>query len=165
MQIPFNPAKQIQLAKNAAAAYKKTIARLKKSKPKDLDNIAKKCHDTVFESINCLDCANCCKSISPMITDKDIARIAKHLKMRPSVLTEKYLHLDNENDYVFNESPCPFLGSDNYCSIYQARPKACAEYPHTDRKHFVQILDLTLKNTFVCPAAYKVVEMLKEEYK
>ena len=162
---PFNPVKQLQLAKKVELESKKAMARLKKNKPKDLDSIAKESHDFVFESINCLECANCCKTISPMITDKDIARIAKHLKIRPSVFTEKYLHLDNENDYVFNETPCPFLGSDNYCSIYEARPKACAEYPHTDRKHFIQILDLTLKNSYVCPAAYEVVEMLKGKYK
>jgi len=100
-----------------------------------------------------------------MITDKDIDRIARFLKLRPSVFTERYLHIDDEGDYVFNTSPCPFLDSDNYCKIYVVRPKACAEYPHTDRKRFVQILGITLKNTFICPAVYEVVERLKEYYK
>lgn len=164
MQVPFDPLKQIQQAKNSEASNKKIIAQLKKSKPKNLDSIVSEFHDTVFATIDCLNCANCCKTISPMITDKDIPRIAKYLKIRPSVFTEKYIHLDHEHDYVFNESPCPFLGSDNYCSIYEARPKACAEYPHTDRRHFIQLLDLTLKNTFVCPAAYDVLEILKKNY-
>lgn len=154
-----------EAAKQQEKENKKFITKLKKTKPSDLDKSASAAHNEVFKKINCLKCANCCKSISPMITDKDIARIAKYLKMRPALFTEKYLHLDHEHDYVFNESPCPFLGYDNYCSIYDARPKACAEYPHTDRRHFIQILDLTLKNTFVCPAAFEVVEMLKDHYK
>ena len=154
-----------QSAKLAEKGSKKLLARLKKNTPNNLDIKVKEYHEKVFMDIDCLDCANCCKSISPMITDKDIERIAKYLKLRPSVLTEKYLHLDEDGDYVFNSQPCPFLGSDNYCKVYDVRPKACSEYPHTDRKRFVQILDLTLKNTFICPAAYEVVEKLKENYK
>lgn len=154
-----------QSAKNAEADNRKFFARLKKNTPNDLDITVKDFHEEVFKHINCLDCANCCKSISPMITDKDIERMAKFLRVRPSVLTEKYLHLDEDRDYVFNSSPCPFLDSDNYCKVYDVRPKACSEYPHTDRKRFVQILDVTLKNTFICPAAFEVVEKLKENYR
>jgi Fe-S-cluster containining protein len=154
-----------QSARHAEAGNRKLFARLKKNTPNDLDVVVKDLHEEVFLNINCLDCTNCCKSISPMITDKDIDRIARFLKLRPSVFTERYLHIDDEGDYVFNTSPCPFLDSDNYCKIYVVRPKACAEYPHTDRKRFVQILGITLKNTFICPAVYEVVERLKEYYK
>jgi uncharacterized protein len=145
------------------AENKKFINRLKKTRPNKLDEITHLLHKDAFNNISCLDCANCCSSISPMITDNDIARIAKFLKMKPSVLMEKHLHLDNDQDYVFNITPCPFLMKDNFCSIYNARPKACREYPHTDRKHFYQILDLTLKNTFICPAVFEIVENLKRE--
>ncbi|MEL7427036.1 MAG: YkgJ family cysteine cluster protein, partial [Bacteroidota bacterium] len=64
--------------------------------------------------------------------------------------------------YVLNTAPCPFLGDDNYCSIYSVRPRACREYPHTDRKNFHQILNLTLKNTAVCPATFRIVQRLKQ---
>ncbi|MGD0710784.1 MAG: YkgJ family cysteine cluster protein [Bacteroidales bacterium] len=154
-----------QSAKLAEKGSKKLFAHLKKNTPNDLDIKAKEFHEKAFLDIDCLDCANCCKNISPMITDKDIERIAKFLKIRPSAFTEKYLHMDEDNDYVFNSSPCPFLDNDNYCKVYDVRPKACSEYPHTNRKRFVQILGITLKNTFICPAAYEVVEKLKEKYK
>ncbi|MCI4667661.1 MAG: YkgJ family cysteine cluster protein [Bacteroidia bacterium] len=137
--------------------------KLRKKKPKKLDVLVADIHDEVFEEIDCLECANCCKTTSPLFLDKDIDRIARHLGMKPSDFVEQYLHIDEDNDYVLNVAPCPFLGPDNYCSIYEARPKACREYPHTNRKKFVQILNLTLKNTEICPAAYKVVEQLKEE--
>lgn len=154
-----------QFAKRSEKGSKKFFSRLKNNSPRNLDSVVSDIHEEVFQKVDCLECANCCKSISPVITDKDIERIAKFLKIRPSVFTEKHLHLDEENDYVFNSTPCPFLDQSNYCGIYDARPKACSEYPHTDRKHFIQILDLTLKNTFVCPAAYEVVEKLKNKFR
>lgn len=140
---------------------KKLINRLKKVK-RGIDSQVHDFHGEVFEKIDCLDCANCCKSISPIITDRDIDRIAKHLKMKPSAFVEEYLYLDEEQDYVYKQTPCPFLDAENYCIIYSVRPKACAEYPHTDRKKFTQILDLSLKNTRVCPAVFEVFEKLKK---
>jgi Fe-S-cluster containining protein len=137
------------------------FAKLKKKKPKNLDSIVQELHHEVFEEVDCLKCANCCKSISPTLYEKDIERLAKHLKIKPSQLVDDYLQIDEENDYVFRKQPCPFLLPDNYCIVYESRPKACREYPHTDRKRFYQILDLTLKNTEVCPAAFDVVERLK----
>jgi Fe-S-cluster containining protein len=148
-------------AKNAELANKKLFARLKKTKPRDLDTVMQKLHEEVFETVDCLVCANCCKTTSPIFYQKDIERLAKHFRLTPSKFIEKYLHIDEDNDYVLNFSPCAFLGADNYCSVYEHRPNACREYPHTDRKRFHQILDLTLKNTEVCPAVYQIVEKLK----
>ncbi len=141
------------------------LAKLKKKKPKDLDVVVANLHFEVFDYTDCLECANCCKSISPVVKDRDIDRIAKHLKISPSEMTKQYLELDRDDDYVFRETPCPFLMPDNYCMIYDVRPRACREYPHTDRKRFYQINTLTWKNTFVCPAVFDVVEKLKDIYK
>jgi Fe-S-cluster containining protein len=140
------------------------LKKLKRKKPKDLDERFLFWHNKVFSEIDCLDCANCCKSISPVINDKDIQRIAAYLRMKPSIFVENYLHLDDEEDYVFNNTPCPFLMPDNYCSIYEQRPKACREYPHTDRRRMYQLLDLCLKNTEVCPAVYHILLKLRSEY-
>ena len=156
--------KSIRLAQDHFKENKKLIQNLKKKKPKDLDQVTSELHDEVFTRIDCLDCANCCKSISPIITDKDIQRIARHLKMKPSAFVDTYLNLDHEHDYVFRSQPCPFLGPDHYCNLYSVRPKACAEYPHTDRKKFVQLLNLSLKNTSICPAVTEVFIGLKKHY-
>ncbi len=150
-------------AKVERKSNKKLVARLKKMKPKEVDLLVHPLHDEAFEKIDCLECANCCSNISPIITDRDIERLAKYFRIKPADFVEKYLHLDHENDYVFNNTPCPFLGEDNYCSVYDLRPKACAEYPHTDRVKFQQILDLSHKNTSVCPAVVDVFENLKIE--
>jgi uncharacterized protein len=152
------------LAKKKENENRKFLSRLKVRVPKDLDVTVHQLHDDVFSGINCLACANCCKNLGPRITEKDIERIAKFLKLKKELFVKTYLQIDEDKDYVFQSMPCPFLKSDNSCSIYDIRPKACAEYPHTDRRKFHQLFNLTLKNTFTCPAAYEIIEGLKENY-
>lgn len=137
--------------------------KLKLKKPKNLDAVFHEAHDAVFAETDCLDCANCCKTTSPIFYQKDIERAAKAMRLKPGTFIEKYLRLDEDNDFVLQTAPCPFLGSENYCSIYENRPTACREYPHTDRKKMVQILDLTFKNTLVCPAVLKITERVKKK--
>src|SRR6056297_952933 len=161
----FNYLSIIELKSRALDLFQENkifFARLKKKKPKNLDKIVQKLHHEVFQEIDCLDCANCCKSISPTLYNKDIDRLAKQLKIKPSQFVEEYLYLDDEGDYVFKQTPCPFLLSDNYCVVYESRPKACREYPHTDRSRFYQILNLTLKNSLICPAVFEIIEILKK---
>ena len=136
--------------------YKKNKKRLGK-----MDTIVQQLHDEVSEKIDCLTCANCCRTLGPAIYDKDIERMAKALRIKPSEVVSSYLRIDEDGDYVFKSMPCPFLGPDNLCDIYDVRPKACAAFPHTDRKKIYQINHLTIKNTLFCPAAYLFVEKLK----
>lgn len=142
-------------------ANRKLVSRLRDRPPKDLDYRFHQLHEEAFRDIDCLECANCCKTTSPIFRDIDIDRLSRHLGMRPAELVERYLHLDAEGDYVLNVAPCPFLGPDNYCSVYEARPRACREYPHTDRKNMLAILPLTLRNTLVCPAVAQIVRRLR----
>ena len=152
----------LNLAESRKKENKKLLQRLKKLRTKELDSLINELHEQAFEVIDCLECANCCSSISPAIKDNDIQKIAKSLKIKPSAVVEKYMSLDDEQDYVMNCSPCPFLMQDNYCEIYDSRPLACKGYPHTDRNKMAQILDLTLKNTLVCPAVCFIFEELKK---
>lgn len=150
--------KAATLKKENRAFYDK----LKRLKPKQLDEKFHRLHDDVFEETDCLACANCCKTTSPIFYSRDVERLAKHLRMKPGDLIDKYLRIDEDQDYVLRQAPCPFLGDDNYCSVYEARPNACREYPHTDRKRMEQILDLTYRNTLVCPAVLEITERLKK---
>ncbi len=152
------------LAAKAAPSTKKLFKSLKKRKPKNLDDVVHNAHAEVFEEIDCLSCANCCKTLGPRLSDSDIKRMAKYLKIKPAKFIDEYLRVDEDNDFVFSSMPCPFLMPDNYCMVYEVRPKACREYPHTDRKRFYQILDLTQKNVETCPAVYEVVERIKAEF-
>ena len=93
----------------------------------------------------------------------DIERISKHLRQKPQQFIATYLKIDEENDYVLQNVPCTFLDAENKCFIYDVRPKACREFPHTDRKKFQQIADLTLQNVAICPAAFDIVEEMKRK--
>jgi len=151
-----------QRAKDTHNENKKFFAKLKKKPPKQLDAVMQELHDEEFERTDCLQCANCCKTTGPLFTDKDVDRISKHFRMKAQTFIEMYLRVDEENDYVLQGVPCTFLGADNYCSIYDVRPKACREFPHTNRKKFQQITNLTLKNVAICPAAFNIVEAMKK---
>lgn len=137
--------------------HKKFFTKLRKINPRLLDSLFHENHDEVFEKIDCLQCANCCKTTSPMFFDKDIDRLAKYLKMKSVDFINQYLTIDEDDFYVLKSSPCPFLADDNYCSVYDARPNACKEYPHTNRKKMFQILDITHTNMGVCPAVNDIV--------
>ena len=152
------------LAGQVKKENQKFFKRLKARPPKDLDPVTHDLHEEVFAEIDCLECANCCKTTGPLLTDKDIERLSAHERMKPGEFTERFLRLDEDGDYVFKTMPCRYLGKDNYCSIYDIRPKACREYPHTDRRKQYQILDITRKNVAVCPAVYRIVERLKVHY-
>ncbi len=117
-------------------------------------------HEEAFEKIECLECANCCKKYSPRFKTPDIKRISKLLKMKEGDFIETYLRLDNDGDYVVRSAPCPFLGDNNYCTIYDNRPSDCHRFPYTDEDVFLKRQQLTLKNSTFCPIVYYVLEKL-----
>ena len=137
---------------------KKAVVKLRSKK--NLDELFRKEHDIAFKKRNCLDCANCCKTTSPIFRDADVKRISKHLRLKESKFIETYLKMDEDNDLVLTSSPCPFLAIDNTCGIYEHRPLACREYPHTNRKNMYQILELTAVNSQICPAVAEIIEKL-----
>ena len=139
------------------AYFKKNKKRLEK-----MDLQVQALHDEIMERTDCLSCGNCCRSLGPRLTDKDVERMAKSLRMKSVDFIRQYLKIDEDKDMVFKSMPCPFLGEDNYCAVYEDRPKACREYPHTDRRRFYQIYNLTIKNAETCPVAFEVLEKLKK---
>ena len=154
-----------QEAKDKYKENKKFFYKLRQKTPKNLDLTMQELHNAEFERTDCLTCANCCKTTGPFLTDKDVFRISKHLRLKEQKFIEHYLTIDEDNDYVLNALPCTFLGADNECTIYDVRPKACKEFPHTDRKRFERIASLTLKNLEICPAAFNIVEEMKKRVK
>jgi Fe-S-cluster containining protein len=118
-------------------------------------------HEEAFAKVDCLECSACCKNYSPRFKTPDIKRISKHLRLKESVFIEAYLKLDEDGDYVVKQSPCPFLGGDNFCSIYEARPSDCSRFPYTDEDVFIKRQNITLKNSTFCPAVFHVLEKLK----
>lgn len=161
----IDPEKLNNKGRQIESENRKFYNRLKKRPPANIDEEVVDLDQQVFAGIDCLQCANCCKTISPVFKDRDIDRIAKHLRMRPGEFTASYLYLDDEGDFVLKSSPCPFLESDNKCSIYEVRPFACRSYPHTATLPLRKSWELVIKNSAVCPAVYEITELLKKKYR
>ena len=137
--------------------YKRLLQRADKNKVlKQLPEL----HEEAFSKIDCLKCANCCKNYSPRFKTPDIKRISRYLGMKEGDFIETYLALDTEGDYVVRSKPCPFLGADNYCGIYDARPSDCHRFPYTDEDVLLKRPVITLKNASFCPIVYYVLEKL-----
>ena len=136
---------------------KKLLKKITFKEKKRIDQIFEIEHQKEFQNRDCLKCANCCKTTSPIFRDTDIKRISSFLKIKEQELINDKLIIDYENDYVLKKSPCSFLNHDNTCSIYNVRPLACKEYPHTNRKKMHQIIDLTIKNSTICPAVSNII--------
>jgi hypothetical protein len=125
------------------------------------DEKSKITHEEVFSNTDCLSCANCCKTTPALIERSDIKRIAKFLGVSPKGFIRKYLIEDFNGEMVIQRVPCTFLNADNTCAIYEVRPNACREYPHTNQTGFNRRPKMNAKNTIVCPAAFEIVERLK----
>ncbi|MBI2730088.1 MAG: YkgJ family cysteine cluster protein [Sphingobacteriales bacterium] len=139
--------------------YKQMLQRADKNK---VLKLLPELNEEAFKKVDCLQCANCCKNYSPRFKTPDIKRIAKHLRMKEGDFIETYLYLDEEGDYVVRSKPCPFLGNDNYCSIYDVRPSDCERFPYTDEDVIIKRQQLTLKNSTFCPITYYVLEKLMD---
>jgi uncharacterized protein len=154
--------KQIYLkGKLQEQANKRLLRKLKQAKDQQVDSLIHQAHDMVFADLDCLKCANCCKTTSPVFTNRDVDRIASTLKMRPGKFMDEYLKTDEDGDLVLKSSPCIFLEADHTCRIYDQRPIACKSYPHTNRKKVKQLLGLTMKNSLICPAVQEILSKIE----
>ena len=144
--------------------FRRFLGKLQKQPPRGLDKMAEQLDTEVWKQTDCLTCANCCKTMTPTFTSKDIKRIAGHLEMSPAAFKEKWLYYDKKDkDWMNTQQPCQFLDlSSNLCSIYEVRPADCAGFPHLKKKKMVDYIHVHQQNVSYCPATYKMVELMME---
>jgi Fe-S-cluster containining protein len=144
-------------------SYRYFITRIESKPPANLDNLMEDAEKKVWQEINCLSCANCCKVMSPTYTTADIKRISAHLGMRPKDFKEKWLYREKKNnDWMNRSQPCQFLDlTTNMCSIYEVRPADCADFPHFHRRPSTDYFYIHKQNIEYCPATMLLVEKLK----
>ncbi|MFN9710453.1 MAG: YkgJ family cysteine cluster protein [Bacteroidota bacterium] len=145
--------------------YRYFLTRLETTKPKGLAAMVKEADQQVWKETDCLDCANCCKTMTPTFTNTDIKRIAAHLKMSPDAFKEKWLYKERSTgDWMNKKQPCQFLDlTTNKCSIYAVRPADCAGFPHHTKKQFTEWVHVYKQNVEYCPATYRLVEKLYQQ--
>ena len=152
----------LNTARGRYSETKKFFKLLKKVKSARLDQLFEANHIRFSEEINCLNCANCCRGTGPLLKNRDISRLSKSLRMKPRLFIETYLQTDEEGDMIFRELPCPFVDDKNLCIVYEDRPVACRDYPHTDRHNIKKYLKPTLENYKICPIVFLSIEELKK---
>ena len=130
----------------------------------DPNDLAAGLHEQAFQIVDCIRCANCCRTMDIKFGRADIARIAAHLDMVADEFVKEYLEPDSEDGpYRMRNRPCLFLGADGRCTIYDVRPKVCREYPHIDKKGFTCRTMIHANNALVCPAVYWIIEQMKRQ--
>ena len=136
---------------------------LKQQSFEKVDRIALQLHQEAFSIVDCTRCANCCRTMRIGVTHEDIPRIAKHLGMAPEEFVIAYLEPNKEaGGYRMKMIPCPFLGDDNKCKIYDVRPEGCRAYPYTDKPAFPTRSIAHSQSAVVCPAVFYIVEQMKK---
>lgn len=156
----------LQKFKITASRKKKSLAafltKLDEIVPHDMPVIVAKADAEVWQEINCTECANCCKTMTPTFTPADVKRIAAHTGMTTKEFKAKWLKKEEETgDWVNTTQPCQFLVN-NMCSIYEVRPADCAEFPHHNKQPFDLYNDTFRNNLIHCPATLTLVDKLKK---
>lgn len=161
---PVNLRSFKQKARHNKRAFKRFLGRIEKNPPRHLHKTMDEIDKKVWADVDCLSCANCCKTMTPTFTEIEIKRIAKHLEMTADDFKNKWLHYDKKDeDWVNNKQPCQFLNlKDNKCSIYPLRPGSCSGFPHLTKKKWVDYIHVHQQNVEYCPATYKMVEHMME---
>jgi hypothetical protein len=162
---PVNLRSFKQKVRHHKKLFKRFITKIENKPPKNLDALSVSIEKEVWAETDCLSCANCCKTMTPTFTTKDMKRIAAHLEMSVAAFKEKWLMFEKKDkDWVNKKQPCQFLNlKDNKCSIYEVRPESCADFPHLTRKGLHQYIHIFKQNIEYCPATYAMVEKMMEK--
>jgi uncharacterized protein len=120
----------------------------------------------IEEQTDCRVCANCCKVAETDITERDVERLAKSMRITPKRFLLEYttMSVQEEGETILrrNEHGCIFLDG-NDCTIYDARPDTCRDFPHLVRgagsiqSRMWQMID---RATY-CPVVYNSLEEYK----
>jgi Fe-S-cluster containining protein len=146
-------------------AFRRFLNKTEKNPPKGIDNVTKKLEKQVWEEVDCLTCANCCKKMTPTFTEKDLKRISAHFGQTPEAFKKQWLKKDSNKDLVNKTQPCQFLNlNDNKCSIYEIRPEDCSGFPHLSKRKWEEYAHVHKQNIDYCPATYKLVEKMIEHF-
>lgn len=163
--VPVNFRSFKQKVRRYKTAYKRFLSRIERKPSRGIDSLTPIIEKEVWKEVDCLSCANCCKTMTPTFTPKDIKRIANHLEMSVPAFQKKWLKRERggDRDWINKSTPCQFLDlKNNMCSIYEVRPADCSGFPHLPKKKMVDYIHIHKQNIEYCPATFKMVEKMME---
>lgn len=131
------------------------------------DRILRRIAEGVEEQIDCTQCANCCRVATAKVTERDVERLAKFLRVKPARVLADYIVESDEEGHVLRrdkESGCVFL-SGNECTVYDARPESCQRFPHVVRGNgsIASRMWEFVDRACYCPIVYNSLEAFKDE--
>ena len=136
---------------------------LQKQDSQYIDKIVFRLNEEVSPQIDCTKCGNCCNSLMINVDDSDAERLSEHLNLEKEQFYKQYVERSSQGSLaVMNTIPCHFL-NENMCTVYEARPTECREFPGLHHAGFTRRLFTVFMHYDRCPIIYNVVERLKEE--
>lgn len=122
--------------------------------------------EEIQDQIDCTQCANCCRVATTTVTDRDVEKLAKFLRIPRAKVIEQYTEMSPDEGRILRRSDgaCIFLEG-NLCSVYEARPHTCEYYPHLVRGNgsiafrMWQFVD----RACYCPIVYNAMEAYKDD--
>ena len=122
--------------------------------------------EEIEAQIDCTQCANCCRVPEVDITERDIEKLAKFVGATRQEFIRDYTQRDEKKGLILKrtESGCVFL-RDNLCTVYEARPQNCANFPHLVRGtgSIASRMWRLLDRAGYCPIVYNWMETVKDD--
>lgn len=126
-----------------------------------VDRIVHRLHREITNQIDCLECGNCCHSLTPTVTSEEISHLAALENMDEETFEIQYLDIDQFQGSKFLKGlPCKYLNGKE-CTIYKDRPADCHSYPHTHKWGFTRRTLSVISNYGICPIVFNILENLK----
>jgi len=161
---PVNLRSFRQKARHNKRRMRRYLTKLENNKTRGLNKKIEVLEKEVWKETDCLTCANCCRTMTPTYTPRDLKRISKHFGMTVDAFKKKWLRRDRgaDRDWMNKTEPCQFLDlKTNMCSIYAIRPADCAGFPHMSKK-FADFAHVHKQNVEWCPATYRLVDKMMQ---
>lgn len=131
------------------------------------DRVLRRIAESIEDQIDCLQCGNCCKVATAVLSERDVERLCRHLRVSRERFVADYTMQSEEEGLILRrtkQAGCVFLDG-TACTIYEARPDTCQRFPHVVRgagsiaSRMWQFAD---RATY-CPIVYNSLEAFKEE--
>jgi uncharacterized protein len=139
------------------AAFLKTGSPLSNA---EMDATVREVTEAVWEQVDCLACGNCCRTLQIVVDAKDVRGLAARLAVTPKEFEQQYVRVAEDGVRHF-DSPCPFLGGDNACAVYEDRPQSCRDFPYLYSPGFRARTLVMVENLATCPIVFNVWGRLK----
>lgn len=165
-KVPVNLRSFRKLAQLQKRRLRRFLTKIEKAPPRGLEKLTHTLEKEVWAEVDCLSCANCCKTMTPTFTNSDLKRISAHFGQTVDEFKEKWLYKERSTgDWMNKKQPCQFLNlKDNKCSIYAIRPDDCAGFPHLPKK-MKDYVHVHKQNVEYCPATFRIVEKMMDAVK